>query len=85
MRPGVNLPLDLDPDIGFTHRFGASHRLGLDEAVNPTQDGRKKRPRYRNLGHLEAGVAGMPDHFRANLDQPGLQGAQRPVADRTNG
>ena len=35
----------------------------------------------QSLRHFEAGAAGVPDHFRANLDMANSEGAQRPVAD----
>ncbi len=64
-------PPDHTAPAGYT-----SHRHRLHQSSNPAQDRREQVARERHLGHLEAGVAGMPDHLGADLDQSGLQGSQ---------
>ncbi len=71
-----------NPAIDFTNRLGSSHPRQLNQSVNPSQYGREQIPCDRHFRHLEAGVAGMPHHFRSDLDERDLQVAQGPVVDR---
>ena len=81
MNPKVHLSLDHESRHRFHQQAESSHRDRRNQSANPPQDGREKIPGFRNLRHLEVGVASMLDYFGADFDQLVLQVAQRPITD----
>ena len=64
------------PAIDLSYRTGSSYGHRPDQSAIPSQDSYERRSRHRHVGHLEAGVAGVPEQFSGDFHRTDLQGAQ---------